>query len=191
MKKHIQHLLYAPQCLIALMWLASCSETYSPGILYQAQTPGCINWADGSRFELPKQISVFAGVPDAVGRLSIELNLAYFVPATAATTFEHQIFSITVPHGREILRGVVTSIERSPSPVRHATTVNLSALPQTLIGETSSEETMYKIYIRFSGEIPDRFDFTPPPMAVDQRAYPVRTYTYRFFKERDAYGLCT
>ena len=131
-------------CLFVLpLVLAACSEPYAPGILYQATTPGCTHWADGSRFELPKQISVFAGKPEAVSGAGVELSLAYFIPRGAEASFEHQEFVVTLPRGAAVSRGTVVSVERAVSPVRAETTVVLSELPKSLRGEPAAEETMY------------------------------------------------
>ena len=171
--------------------LVACSDSYTPGILYQAKSPACAIWSDGSRFELPKEIDVFAGKPESGSASSVDLSLAYFIPPAAAATFTNQVFAIAPPQSAETVRGTVTSIEQAVSPVRAATTVALATLPDTLRAQSATETTMYRIKIRFSGPIPDRFDFTPPRMLIGQDSYPVRTYTYRFFPDRKAYGLCT
>ena len=179
-------------CLLCLpLALAACSEQYVPGVLYQATTPGCTNWADGSRFELPKQISVFAGRPNAVGDAGVELSLAYFIPRDVEARFKSQEFAITLPRGASVSRGTVALVERAGSPVRAETTVVLPGLPDSLRGESPADETMYRVKIQFTGPLPERFDFTPPDMLLGEKSYPVRTYTYRLFTERNAYGLCT
>ena len=61
----------------------------------------------------------------------------------------------------------------------------------TLHGDSSSDDVMYRLKIKFATALPERFDFTPPEMIVRGKKYPVRTYTYRLFKEQKTYGLCT
>ena len=170
---------------------SACSEPYIPGNLYQATTPDCAHWLDGSRFELPGQISVFASKPAASSADGVQLGLAYFVPKNGRASFVGQQFLLTVPHGSAFAEGKLVSVKLSPSPVRAETTADLPSLPSTLQGDPTNEETMYQVNIEFQGPIPERFDFTPPRMVVGAREYAVRTYTYRFFKERNEFGLCS
>ena len=172
--------------------LAACAgDVYDPGpLLYQAVTPGCERWLDGSRFELPKRISVFASVPVPTTDGKMELGLAYFIPRGISTTFTNQVFEVTLPKGIAVARGEVTLVDRTPPSSGQAPTV-LTALPGTLVGEPDSEETMYRLRVLFSPPLPERFDFKPPDMLVEGKAYPVRTYTYRRFSDRGMVGLCS
>jgi hypothetical protein len=171
--------------------LAACTDgAYNPGIMYQAQSPDCDRWIDGSDFELPKEIRVFASAPKSGADGKLELGLAYFVPLGVETTFTKQVFQLTLPRGRVVSEGTVTSVDRklknsleNPQP--------LASLPNTLVGEVGGEDTMYRLNVVFNPPLPERFDFTPPDMLVGGKPFPVRTYTYRFFKDRARVGLCS
>ena len=174
-----------------LLSLAACTEKpYNPGILYQAESPNCDRWVDGSRFELPQEISVFASVPALARDGNLELGMAYFVPEGVSTTFATQTFEITLPHGKSVAQGETKAVDRhlknstkSPEP--------LPALPKTLVGEAGGDETMYRFKVVLTPPLPDRFDFQPPDMVVGEKSFHVRTYTYRYFKERNQIGLCS
>ena len=173
-----------------LLVLGGCTGRYEAPIMYQAQTPGCDRWADGSNFGLPEEISVFAGSPSAVGEQALDLSLSYFIPKGTKAEFIDQKFLLTLPRGKPVAEGEVVKVERvlhAPKWLRES----LPSLVHTLHGEDFDGETMYQIKIRFRKPLPQRFDFTPPSMIIAGKTYPVRTYTYRWFASRNVYGLCT
>jgi len=171
--------------------LDGCTQPYMGPILYQATTPDCPFWVDGSRFELPQGISVFASPPRSIGAHTLELSLTYFIPKGAEATFTNQKFVITLPRGSVVAHGAVAFVDRRVSGLPDSKAELLSELPLILHGELGGDETMYRVDIDFVGNVPDRFDFTPPVMIIGSDKYPMRTYTYRLFKQRQAYGLCT
>ena len=167
---------------------------YVPGFLYGALTPNCDGWIDGSNFELPKEISVFASTPEPRDGSKLELGLAYFLPQGTEATFTSREFQITEPRGPAIAKGLIGQVTQRPiNAFRHGhpPTIALSELPQTLVGNNLGEQTMYKVPLLFNLPLPERFDLRPPDLVIDGKAYPVRTYTYRFFKDRGAYGQCS
>jgi len=40
-------------------------------------------------------------------------------------------------------------------------------------------------------KLPQRFDVVPPAFEIALTKYPMRTFTYRYFAERKAFGLCS
>jgi len=177
--------------LAFLLVLPGCTPPYSASILYQATTPDCRNWADGSRFALPEGADVFASSPKPLGDGALELDLAYFVPKNGEVTFTTHEFVVTTPHGPPVAVGRVALTERGVPGLPGSKTVVLSELPMTLRGDAIGDETMYRVNVQITSPLPDRFDFTPPQMILRGKTYPVRTLTYRWFAERKTYGLCT
>jgi hypothetical protein len=171
--------------------LNGCTQPNTEPILYQATTPDCQFWVDGSKFELPQGISVFASPPRSIAAHTLELSLTYFIPKGEEATFTNQKFVIRVPRGSVVAHGAVALVDRRVSGLSDSKAQLLSELPLILHGLLGGDETMYRVDIDFVGKLPERFDFTPPVMIIDGDKYPLRTYTYRFFKQRQAYGLCT
>ena len=64
-------------------------------------------------------------------------------------------------------------------------------MPLLLRGDANSDETIFRLRLRLDGALPERFDLTPPPMSINGTVYPVRTFTYRLFRDKHEYGLCT
>jgi hypothetical protein len=38
--------------------------------------------------------------------------------------------------------------------------------------------------------MPKRFDLTPPDVIIGGKRYVSRTFTYRWFEDKQAYGMC-
>lgn len=182
--------------LLSLFGLAACTDSYTPGSMYLATTADCRNWVEGSRFDLPQQISVSAASPvalgtDAQGRPLVELPFAYILPRATEAMFSSKGFHITQPHGALALAGSVAMVDRRAMNLAAGKAELLDGLPALLRADATGDQTLYRVNVRFAGALPDRFDLTPPAMKIGGTTYPVRTYTYRFFKERNAYGLCS
>lgn len=178
--------------LLFLLGVAGCEEPYQAVGLYQATTADCKNWSEGSRFDLPDNVRVFASVPSPrpPSGAPLDLALTYFVPRGGDAKFGARDFNLTVPHGAVAARGLVTSVFVKEAGAGKKADL-LETLPMLLRSAASVEETSFRVNLRFGGQLPERFDLTPPPMLIDGKSYPVRTYTYRLFKEKNAYGLCT
>jgi hypothetical protein len=173
-----------------LLVLAGCTPPYDAPIMYQAVTPDCATWVDGSGFELPGEINVFAGKPAPAGKEAWDLDLAYFLPRKTEARFATQDFVLNLPHGDVVAKGEVVKVERALPGARRARE-SLPLRLDLLRGEDFDDDTMVQVTIRFHKPLPQRFDFTPPSMIVAGRTYPVRTYTYRWFASRNALGLCS
>lgn len=176
--------------LLPIFMLAACEQPYHAPILYQAQTPDCRDWVDGSRFELPRNISVFAGAPEPGPDGAVQLRIAYFVPRGESVQFSSQEFAVAEPKSSMRLPGAVARVDRGVSNAPGIRTEQLSSLPNSLVALDIGDETMVRVTLVISAP-PRRFDLLHPTMLVGGKAYPVRTYTYRWFAERNEFGLCT
>ena len=90
--------------------LFGCSQPYDAPILYQAKTPNCQDWLDGSRFELPQEIGVYAAPPKAVDGNVLKLGLMYAVPKGTEATFESHAFAIAIPRGEVVGTGIIMNV---------------------------------------------------------------------------------
>jgi hypothetical protein len=156
--------------------------------MYGATSENCSRWLDGSNFELPREIAVFASTPTPSTGLGIQLSLAYILPSGTRAQFSNHEFSLTNPRGSAFAIGSVVHVERD---VGNSPIAAMSSLPLSLEAGSQAARVIYRVVIEFSSTIPPRFDFKPPDMIVDGKQYPVRTFTYRFFDDRKVYGLCT
>lgn len=177
--------------LFSLCALSACGDAYQPENLYLATTADCANWVDGSRFVLPQEISVFAGVPEAVGDGALDLNLSYFMPRSVQAQFTRYGFEIAQPHGAAIARAKIVAIDRRAPGGPDKKLEYIDKQPALFRGDADAEQTIFRLRLRFNTPLPERFDLTPAPMVIGGKTYPVRTFTYRLFKDRKAYGLCS
>jgi hypothetical protein len=180
--------------LLFLFAIAGCDDAYKAENLYQATSNDCANWIEGSRFVLPRAIGVFASAPQAVNATTLELGLSYFIPRGEQAQFTARSFAIDTPPGATnaaTLRGKIVGVDRRAPGGLDKKIEFLPDLPVLLRGDANSDETIFRLRLQFGGSLPERFDLTPPPMLINGKTYPVRTYTYRLFKDRQAYGLCT
>jgi hypothetical protein len=177
--------------LFPLFSLTACEDAYKAENLYLATTADCANWVDGSRFVLPQEISVFAGAPEAAGDGALDLNLSYFMPRSVQAQFTRRGFEITQPHGAAIARARIVAIDRRAPSGPDKKLEYIDKQPTLFRGDADAEQTIFRLRLRFAAPLPERFDLTPAPMVIDGKTYPVRTFTYRLFKDRQAYGLCS
>ena len=185
--------------LLFLCGLAGCDDQYQPVGLYMATTPECKNWTDGSRFDLPEGIRAFASAPappgSANGVATQDLAVAYYVPRGGDIKFSSRDFNLTLPKGAVVARAVITSVDirvrGNANPKADNNAERLDKLPMLLRSAASVEETLFRVNLRFTGPLPQRFDLVPPAMLLDGKTFPVRTFTYRLFPEKAGYGLCT
>jgi hypothetical protein len=180
--------------LLLLFAVAGCGDAYKAENLYQATSNDCANWVDGSRFVLPREIGVFASAPQTVDTATLELGLSYFIPRGEQAQFTARAFAVNTPPGAaasQSVRAKIVGVDRRAPGGLDKKVEFLPELPLLLRGDANSDETIFRLRLQLDGSLPERFDLTPPPMIVNGKAYPVRTYTYRLFKDRHAYGLCT
>lgn len=180
---------YAPLALIFA--LAACGEKYTPASLYQAVTPECKNWADESRFDLPKGIYVTATAPTAVPEGGVEIGLVYMLPRNTLAQFTSRAFKISQPKGAPLQTAEIASIYQRGTSARPEIVEVIKEMPVLMAAVATSDATQFRFRLRFKGKLPERFDFTPPDMVINRDRYPVRTFTYRYFEDRKAYGMCT
>ena len=89
---------------------------------------------------------------------------------------------------------IADSVELVLQGQRYDAAITLGAcdktVPGMLIPVATADVTQWRIRLGVNGGLPDRFDLVTSDVIIDGDRYPVRTFTYRWFPERKAYGLC-
>lgn len=180
---------YAPFAL--LLTLAACGNDYQPVQLYQAVTPECTQWEDGSTFALPDNITVTATPPQALPDGGVEINVIYMVPRGAQMKFTSRAFKIGMPKGPPLMNAEVVTIYRRGTQGRPELVDVIEEVPVLMTGIGTSDMTQYRFRLQFKGKLPQRFDFMLPAVKIKDERYPIRTFTYRYFNDRKTYGMCS
>lgn len=179
---------YAPLSL--LIFVAACGEHYQPEQLYMAATPECREWVEASRFALPQGVSVTATSPVTKADGSAEFGLIYLVPRGGKVQFTTRAFSINQPKGPRIAKADILSYYQRGTNSRAEIVEVIENVPGLLIPVATADETQWRIRLGAKAGLPQRFDLVTSDVIIDGDRYPVRTFTYRWFEERKAYGLC-
>lgn len=180
---------YAPLAL--LMTLAACGNDYQPEQLYQAVTPECSKWEEGSTFKLPENITVTATPPSSLADGGVEISVIYLVPRGGMAQFTSRAFKIGAPKGPPLANAEVVTIYRRGTEGRPEIVDVIEEVPILMTGIGTSDFTQYRFRLHFKGKLPERFDFLLPAMKIKNERYPVRTFTYRYFEDRKTYGMCS
>ena len=175
---------------LGLLLLAAC-DSYTPDHLYMADTPDCATWQEGSTFKLPRGISVSTSPPVMLPDGGAEFTLVYILPSGERARYVTRGYNITSPHGPVIARAeMVTFYQRatnSPANIVYP----IEKVPDMLVAGATSDDTIWRVRLRVKDKLPQRFDLVSPEFEIATRKYPVRTFTYRYFPERKAFGLCS
>jgi hypothetical protein len=172
--------------------LAACGESYTPEPLYMAATPECKTWQEGNQFLLPRGIKISATAPVAQADGSLELGITYMLPRTTQLQFTTRAYSVTQPNkGPLIQKAKVVNFYQRATNTRAEMVEVVDGVPGLLIAVASADETQWRVTLRLDGKLPARFDLVPPAAVIAGTTYPVRTFTYRWFDDRKAYGLCS
>ena len=176
---------------VPLLLLVSACNDYTAPSLYQATTPECRTWTEGSRFALPRGISVYATPPTTLKDGGTELALIFTLPIGTQASFTRLSFLLEEPKQAPFAEAkILTIYQRGVS--RKAEMVDvIDTLPIMFSAVGSSAETQWRLRLQLPRQLPQRFDLSMPDMLVAGKRYPVRTFTYRYFPERQAYGMCS
>ena len=181
---------FSSSALLALpLLLAGCND-YRPEQLYMATSAGCDTWVEASRFDLPEGVSVTATSPVTVEKGAAEFGIIYLVPRGGRVQFTTRAFSIDRPKGPRIVRAEVLSFFQRGTNGRAEMVEMIDGVPGVLLPVATADDTQWRVRLAAKQGLPDRFDMVTPSLIIDDTRYPVRTFTYRWFPERKAYGLC-
>lgn len=181
---------FIPLALPLLCAVAGCGDHYQPEQLYMATTPDCREWVDGSTFKLPEGVTVSATTPATPKPGSAELGIVYLVPRGGRVQFVTRAFDITQPKGATIARAKVLSYYQRGTNGRAEMVEVIENAPGLLLPVATADTTQWRIRLGVDGALPERFDLVMSDVIIANERYPVRTFTYRWFAQRKAYGLC-
>ncbi|MET0319757.1 MAG: hypothetical protein ABW069_03435 [Duganella sp.] len=170
--------------------LTACGDTYKPVDVYMAATPECKDWQESSRFDLPRGISISTTPPVTLEGGGAEFTFVYFVPRGERARFLSRDYNITAPRGAVITKAELVTFYQRATNSRAEIVDVIPKVPDMLVAGATSDETIWRVRLRVKEKLPQRFDVVPPPFEIALTEYPMRTFTYRYFPERKAFGLC-
>ena len=174
-----------------LLLLVSACDDYTAPSLYQATTPDCKTWTEGSRFELPRGITVYATPPTTLKEGGTELALIFTLPVGTQASFTRLSFLLEEPKKPPFANATVTTIYQRGLDQKAEIVDVIEQLPIMFSAVGNSKATQWRLRLQLPRQLPQRFDLNMPDMLVAGKRYPVRTFTYRYFDERKAYGMCS
>jgi hypothetical protein len=177
--------------IVLPLLLSACGDSYTPVNLYMAATPECKIWQEGSRFELPRGISVATTPPVTLPDGGAEFTFVYVLPRGERAVFTTRDYSVTAPKGAVLAKAELVSFYQRTTTSRPEIVEEIPKVPDMLIAGATGEETIWRVRLRVKDKLPERFDVMPPPFKIALKDYPMRTFTYRYFPERKAFGLCS
>jgi hypothetical protein len=171
--------------------LSACGDSFTPVDLYMAKSPECASWQEGSRYELPRGISVSTTPPVTLPDGGAEFTFVYLVPRGERALFQNRDYNLTQPKGALIAKAQLVTFYQRATNAPAEIVEQIPKVPDMLIAGATSDETIWRVRLRVTEKLPQRFDLTPPAFEIALKKYPMRTFTYRYFPERKAYGLCS
>ncbi|KAB8058153.1 MULTISPECIES: hypothetical protein [unclassified Janthinobacterium] len=177
--------------LLPLLLLVTACDDYTAPSLYQATTPECKTWTEGSRFELPRGISIYATPPVTLKDGGTELALIFTLPVGTQASFTRLSFLLEEPKKPPFAAAKILTIYQRGMNQKAEIVDVIEQLPIMFAAVGSSKETQWRLRLQLPRQLPQRFDLSMPDMLVGGKRYPVRTFTYRYFPERSAYGMCS
>lgn len=171
--------------------LTACGDSYTPVDLYMARTPECGTWQESSRFELPRGISVSTTPPVTLPDGGAEFTFVYLVPRGERAIFLTRDYNVTQPKGAVIAKAKLLTFYQRATNAPAEIVEQIPKVPDMLIAGATGDETIWRVRLQVRGKLPERFDLTPPALEIALTKYPMRTFTYRYFADRKAFGLCS
>ena len=177
--------------LVLLLVLAGCGDSYTPSRLYQATSPDCSTPVDADTFELPRGITVAATtVLPAPSEGELEIGVSYMLPRTTQVQFATAHFQVSQPKGPLIENATVLSVYQRPTNGRPEIVEIVNGVPLVLVAVGTSDHTQFRYRLIIKGKMPKRFDLIPPDVIIGGKRYVSRTFTYRWFEDKQAFGMC-
>ncbi|MYN46360.1 hypothetical protein GTP23_15015 [Pseudoduganella sp. FT93W] len=181
---------YVVPALTAVL-LSGCGDSFTPVDLYMAKTPECRDWQEGSRYNLPRGVSISTTSPQVQADGSTEFTFVYLVPRGERAMFLSREFLVTAPHGPVLAKAELVSFYQRATNSRAEIVDVIPKVPDMLVAGATGDETIWRVRLRVKEKLPERYDVQPPAFEIALTKYPMRTFTYRYFVERKAPGLCS
>jgi len=177
--------------IVLPLLLAACGDSFKPVDVYMAKTPECSTWQDGSRYELPRGISVSTTPPVTLPDGGAEFTFVYLVPRGERAMFLSREYHVTAPKGPVLAKAELVSFYQRATNSRPEIVDVIPKVPDMLVAGATSDDTIWRVRLRVKEKLPERFDVVPPAFEIALTKYPMRTFTYRYFADRKAFGLCS
>jgi hypothetical protein len=177
--------------LVLPLLLAACGDSFTPVDLYMAKTPECKTWQEGSRYELPRGISVSTTPPVTLPDGGAEFTFVYLVPRGERAMFLSREYHVTAPKGPVLAKAELVSFYQRATNSKPEIVDVIPKVPDMLVAGATSDDTIWRVRLRVKDKLPERFDVVPPAFEIALTKYPMRTFTYRYFADRKAFGLCS
>jgi hypothetical protein len=181
---------YSALYVLSLL-LAACGDSFTPVDLYMAKTPECKTWQEGSRYELPRGISVSTTPPVTLPDGGAEFTFVYLVPRGERAMFLSREYHVTAPKGPLLAKAELVSFYQRATNSKPEIVDVIPKVPDMLVAGATSDDTIWRVRLRVKDKLPERFDVVPPAFEIALTKYPMRTFTYRYFADRKAFGLCS
>jgi len=173
-----------------LFVLAACGDSYTAPPLYLATSPDCGTPIDADTFPLPRGITVAATNPTPTPDGGLDIGVNYMLPRTTQLKFATAHFQVTQPKGALIENAGVVSVYQRPTNQRAEIVEIVNGVPLMLIAVATSDDTQFRYRLHIKGKMPKRFDLTPPEVVIGGKRYVSRTYTYRWFEDKQSFSMC-
>ena len=177
--------------LVLPLLLAACGDSFTPVDLYMAKTPECKTWQEGSRYELPRGISVSTTPPVTLPDGGAEFTFVYLVPRGERAMFLSRDYHVTAPKGPVLAKLELVSFYQRATNSKPEIVDVIPKVPDMLVAGATSDDTIWRVRLRVKDKLPERFDVVPPAFEIALTKYPMRTFTYRYFADRKVFGLCS
>ena len=177
--------------IVLPLLLAACGDSFTPVDVYMAKTPGCDTWQEGSRYQLPRGISVSTTPPVTLPDGGAEFTFVYLVPRGERAMFLSREYHVTAPKGPLLAKAELVSFYQRATNSRPEIVDVIPKVPDMLVAGATSDDTIWRVRLRVKDKLPERFDVVPPAFEIALTKYPMRTFTYRYFAERKGFGLCS
>jgi hypothetical protein len=120
----------------------------------------------------------------------MEIGVNYMLPRGTQVHFATSYFQVTQPKGPLIENATVLSVYQRATNSKPEMVEIVNGVPLVLFAVATSDDTQFRYRLLIKGKMPKRFDLTPPDVIIGGKRYVSRTFTYRWFEDKKAFGMC-
>ena len=113
------------------------------------------------------------------------------MPRGERARFLTRDYNVTAPKGPVLHKAELVTLYQRTTNSRPEIVDSIPKVPDMFVASAAGEETLWRVRVRVKAKLPERFDIVPPAFEIGLKEYPMRTFTYRYFPERKAFGLCS
>ena len=120
-----------------------------------------------------------------------EFTFVYIVPRGERARLLSRDYNVTAPKGPVLHKAELVTLYQRTTNSRPEIVDSIPKVPDMFVASAAGEETLWRVRVRVKDKLPQRFDVVAPAFEIGLQEYPMRTFTYRYFPERKAFGLCS